>query len=486
MDENSVAKKATLTCSRCKGLLFCESCFNIHHQAPGIKSHKGDPITTTSPLVDVYHQCPKHPTKDLDMFCLEENEPICYLCHVSSLHSTHKCVPLDEACSMIRESILGSISKLEETVALENEAIRTCDDSVLKTEQLLQSIASNVATELASICQTMRQKVSEVSADCNSLSSLIRSHVKEHKECLEVCMSTHQRTITRAHEIVKYSDVVSLIAADKKLKETVWECTQLVASGAMKPCLSATHITHHINIPALKEVLDNNFVSVQYRTSHQQAPHNEESCSELRVQLARKQEQIAVLNTELERKQRQIEVLTSQLQYSSLRMGGTTATNQFLSAEVARLRAEALNRIKLPAKVVSSCKHFMDYRPQNTLIEDSTVFAVPPIATCAAEEISIVYDLHAEQTVSKFLLKNRGTDAQVVKTFSLWGAHKKTGPWTVVLDHAHANLNPDIGEFKIAGNVPKFRFWKLQFLENNGSTSSQQCLFVLEYVAFIG
>ncbi|KAH3705785.1 hypothetical protein Pelo_19667 [Pelomyxa schiedti] len=40
IDENSVAKKATLTCLRCKGMLFCESCFHIRHKAPGIKSHK--------------------------------------------------------------------------------------------------------------------------------------------------------------------------------------------------------------------------------------------------------------------------------------------------------------------------------------------------------------------------------------------------------------------------------------------------------------
>ncbi|KAH3714266.1 hypothetical protein Pelo_19226 [Pelomyxa schiedti] len=40
MDENSAAKKATLTCSKCKGLLFCELCFDIHHKAPRFKSHK--------------------------------------------------------------------------------------------------------------------------------------------------------------------------------------------------------------------------------------------------------------------------------------------------------------------------------------------------------------------------------------------------------------------------------------------------------------
>ncbi|KAH3760581.1 tripartite motif-containing protein 39 [Pelomyxa schiedti] len=263
MDKNSVAKKATLTCPRCKGMLFCESCFHIRHKAPGIKSHKGQPIPT-SQVVTEEHMCPKHPKKDLDLFCLEEREPICALCAFSSAHSSHKCVPLDEIASQIRESLLSSTSKLEESVALESEAIKKCEASILESGQLLRSITSNVETETESILHAIQQNLSDVVSDCALLSSLIESHLKEHKECLEVCMSTHQRTITRAHEIAKSSDVVSLIAAEKKLKETLCECTQLVSSGAMTPCLSAKNVTHHVNTKALKEVLNNNFSSVLY------------------------------------------------------------------------------------------------------------------------------------------------------------------------------------------------------------------------------
>ncbi|KAH3767067.1 hypothetical protein Pelo_1059 [Pelomyxa schiedti] len=227
MDENSVAKKATMTCLRCKGMLFCESCFHIRHKAPGLKSHKGEPITT-SPVLTEEHKCPKHPKKDLDLFCLEDHTPMCYLCHVSSLHTTHnslhtthKCVPLDEIGTQVRESILSSISKLEETVELEREAIKKCEASILESDKTLQSIVADVETETNAILCSMKQQVSKVVSDCTLLSLFIKSNVKEHKECLEVCMSTHKRTITRAHEIAKSSDIVGMIAADKKLKETL-------------------------------------------------------------------------------------------------------------------------------------------------------------------------------------------------------------------------------------------------------------------------
>ncbi|KAH3767068.1 hypothetical protein Pelo_1060 [Pelomyxa schiedti] len=237
MDENSVAKKATMTCLRCKGMLFCESCFHIHHKAPGIKSHKGEPITT-SPVLTEEHKCPKHPKKDLDLFCLEERDPICSLCAFSSAHSTHKCVPLDEIGPQIRESILSVTPKLEEVVALERDAIKKCEASILESEKTLQSIASNVETETNSILHSMKQKTSEVVADCTMISSLIEAHVKEHKECLEVCMSTHQRIITRAHEIAKSSDVVSLIAAEKKLKEILLQYNLQLAERSGGTCVT--------------------------------------------------------------------------------------------------------------------------------------------------------------------------------------------------------------------------------------------------------
>ncbi|KAH3732400.1 tripartite motif-containing protein 39 [Pelomyxa schiedti] len=241
-------------------MLFCESCFHIRHKAPGIKSHKGQPIPM-SPVLTEEHMCPKHPKKDLDLFCLEEREPICALCAFSSAHSAHKCVPLDEVTSQIRESLLKS-------VALESEAIKKCEASILESEQLLHSITSNVESEKEAILHSIKQNLHDVVADCTLLSSLIESHLKEHKECLEVCMSTHKRTITIAHEIAKSNDVVSLIAADKKLKETLSECTQLTSSGAMTPCLSAKNVMHHVNTQALRQVLNNNFASVRY-TYHQ-------------------------------------------------------------------------------------------------------------------------------------------------------------------------------------------------------------------------
>ncbi|KAH3763330.1 hypothetical protein Pelo_4806 [Pelomyxa schiedti] len=433
MDENSVARKATLTCMRCKGMLFCESCFYIRHKAPGLNSHKGEPIPTSEVLTEE-HKCPKHPKKDLDLFCLEEREPLCSLCAFSSAHSTHKCVPLDEIGPQIRESILSVTPKLEEVVALERDAIKKCEASILESEKTLQSIASNVETETDSILHSMKQKTSEVIADCTMISSLIESHAKEHKECLEVCMSTHQRAITRALEIAKSSDVVSLIAADKKLKETLCECTHLVSSGAMTPCLSARNITHHINIEALKEVL-NNFAAVQYNKDPQPAevqgsdgtPFSIKGLIERVVQLEKSLATEIVLNSEL-----RAQLDANKKQLTELRAGMEP-----------QVEPTELEPTKLEAKVVASSDHHNASTPENTLKEGTIGYAS---LVGFSGEVFIVYDLFSVRRLQTFQLRNRGTDRQIVKTFSLYGGNTATGPWTVTLDRAHANLSADVLE----------------------------------------
>ncbi|KAH3723293.1 hypothetical protein Pelo_18003 [Pelomyxa schiedti] len=397
---------------------------------------------------------------------------MCYLCHISSSHATHKCVPLDDIGSQIRESILGSVSKLEETVALESEAIKGCEASILDAMKSLLSISSTAQSEMDSICQSMKHKTSDLVSTCNLLSSLIEAKVKEHKECLEVCMSTHQRTITRAHEIAKSSDVVSLIAADKKLKETLCECTQLVSSGAMTPCFSAKNIVHHINTQALKEVLDDDdFASVQYHnsitTDPQAAPQF--SIKALKGRVVQLEESLAkesVLNSELraqlEEKQQQITHLSD------------------LAAHIPT---------KLEAKVAMSCGPYVStpnnpetYFPENSLMDDATVFASPLVPFSG--EVFIVYQVLSPKRVTAFQLKNRASSTQIVKTFSLLGSDTETGPWTGILNHAAADVSGAVAEYRIADCLQHFRFWKLLLLENNGSNAG--CGFVLQYVAFIG
>ncbi|KAH3714298.1 hypothetical protein Pelo_19194 [Pelomyxa schiedti] len=103
-----------------------------------------------------------------------------------------------------------------------------------------------------------------------------------------------------------------------------------------------------------------------------------------------------------------------------------------------------------------------------------------PSADSAESLLVYSTESHTVKRLKTFLLKNRGCDDLIVKTFSLYGGNTRTGPWTIALDHATANLSAGAREFPISNTLPKFQFWKLLLLENNGCSRSRMCKFVLE------
>ncbi|KAH3714398.1 hypothetical protein Pelo_19092 [Pelomyxa schiedti] len=297
----------------------------------------------------------------------------------------------------------------------------------LRPRQTLHSIISNVKSEAESVLHSLNRQVSEVVADCTSLSSLIESHVKEHKECLEVCMSTHQRTIMRALEIAKSSDVVSLVTADKKLKETLCECTHLVSSGAMTPCLSAKNITHCGNIHTLKEILDGEFTSVQNNNNLQTAEVQGSSSNSIKAltervrQLEESLVKEGALNSELraqlDAKQDQIDELQSTVQLLEPLAAIQIHLPEHVTPPVNVVDEADGPATQLNAKVVASCDHHANYTPENTLKEGTIGYASPKMPFSG--EVFIVYDLISMKKLTKFQLKNGDSAEQRVKTFSL-------------------------------------------------------------------
>ncbi|KAM6984726.1 E3 ubiquitin-protein ligase TRIM35 [Aplochiton taeniatus] len=57
--------------------------------------------------------CSLHGEK-LKLFCIQDNEPICVVCHTSRKHKDHKCCPIEEALVDLKEELKSALSSLQE------------------------------------------------------------------------------------------------------------------------------------------------------------------------------------------------------------------------------------------------------------------------------------------------------------------------------------------------------------------------------------
>lgn len=88
--------------------------------------------------------CSSH-GEPLKLFCYDDQEVLCCVCHTSKMHSGHRVSPLEEAALDLKEELKKDLSPLKKNLRLLYEAKQHCEDTAVhikgqtqRTEQLLK------------------------------------------------------------------------------------------------------------------------------------------------------------------------------------------------------------------------------------------------------------------------------------------------------------------------------------------------------------
>ncbi|EFC38454.1 predicted protein [Naegleria gruberi] len=120
MCANCETTLATCQCETCKFIL-CGECFASIHDQKLLSSHKKADLRPGN-YIPINEKCMKH-GKDLDLFCMNDNEKVCSLCAISETHKNHQCIPVNE-----------HISHLHDDLRVQAEHLFADDDSAIHNE----------------------------------------------------------------------------------------------------------------------------------------------------------------------------------------------------------------------------------------------------------------------------------------------------------------------------------------------------------------
>uniref|UniRef100_A0A4W4DRE1 B box-type domain-containing protein n=1 Tax=Electrophorus electricus TaxID=8005 RepID=A0A4W4DRE1_ELEEL len=81
--------------------------------------------------------CSLHKEK-LKLFCLEDQQPVCVVCHLSKAHKNHNCCPVDEALCDFKNKLKTSLGPLQQNLKVLEEVKQTCDETAQHTERQIK------------------------------------------------------------------------------------------------------------------------------------------------------------------------------------------------------------------------------------------------------------------------------------------------------------------------------------------------------------
>ncbi|CAM5158187.1 unnamed protein product [Eretmochelys imbricata] len=248
--------------------------------------------------------CEKH-QKALDVFCQEDQTPICLVCHLSQDHREHTVVPIEEAAQNYKDQIWSLVEILKEEredilsfklsgESKRHELLKQLETEKRKTvsefQQLRQFLEEQERLQLAQLDELNKEiekgraeYVAKLSEEISSFSSLITEMEQKCQQPASEFLQDIKDILSRCGR----EQFQNPVAFSSELKWRIWESSQRNASlktimKKFKGLLSSRQQLHKVNVTLDPDTAHHDLTvsadrkSVRWGDTEQDPPDNPE------------------------------------------------------------------------------------------------------------------------------------------------------------------------------------------------------------------
>ena len=172
--------EATCLCHKCMSY-FCDSCFKFVHSKDANKNHIKENIDYYVPI-DL--KCPEHSLYVMGLFCVDEKELCCPLCHYYNVHDGHKVLSIEDEEALKKENISIEYSSKEYDTKVEK--LNNLKNLIEKEMIEIDNTYDKVDKEVTESYKIKRDKINK---EEENLKEKLKTEVTKIKEKFEISIS---------------------------------------------------------------------------------------------------------------------------------------------------------------------------------------------------------------------------------------------------------------------------------------------------------
>ncbi|XP_045887364.1 E3 ubiquitin-protein ligase TRIM39 [Micropterus dolomieu] len=146
----------------------------------------------------------------LKLFCLDDFEVLCCVCHTSKKHQGHRVCPLEEGAQDLKAEMKQELIPLKKNLRCLYEAKQECDDTTVHIKNQIQATAKQIKAEFEQLREFLQKEETARLAALQQEDQEKKELVKKKSESITSCILTFSHAIIAIENEIASSDALFL------------------------------------------------------------------------------------------------------------------------------------------------------------------------------------------------------------------------------------------------------------------------------------
>ncbi|XP_078620629.1 uncharacterized protein LOC144887337 [Branchiostoma floridae x Branchiostoma japonicum] len=207
------AKMAAKSCLECK-VSYCEQCLAVTHpnHEPFTEHELVDPRTSFDE--DQHVMCLDHPTKPVELYCVQDQTPVCTICSILGRHKEHSMAALEEVFSQKQAELQSLVDHQEAWLRQGEETVGNLEEKRENVETRAAQLKPQINEECDGLHRIICGRSTEMSHQVELARQGDAAKLEEAKGTAEGAVHKVRSSLAYAREALEETDPASFLLTE--------------------------------------------------------------------------------------------------------------------------------------------------------------------------------------------------------------------------------------------------------------------------------